>query len=385
MRSNETYDTCRSALRWAKQQGYRGYDPYDGLNSPILSFLSRNWLTRLVAIHGVSKAPVNLRPLLGVPKERNPKGIALFASSYLNLYDLTGDNAFLKEAESLLEWLRDNQSNAFERPCWGYNFDWQNGQKFFLPAGHPSIVVTVFCGNAFYQHYTLTENTRSLDMATSAAEFIRTQINQRTIGDHDVFTYTPYDSFVVINANALAADFFYRMALSVEDNDLRELADQLFDFVCSAQTSEGAWYYAMPATESHLSHDNFHTGFILESLHDYAMSETTNEAFRDSYQRGMEFYSRHLFESNGAPKFEADTRYPYDAHAAAQGIITFAQRGEKDDLELANKIASWAHENLWDEEGYFYRQVGRVLTDQTPYIRWSQAWMCVALSKLCMR
>lgn len=392
MASNRTTDSasnpgeiCDDCLSWARERDYAGYDPYDGLNSPIIDSLANNWLTRLVGIHAVNKAPVNFRSLLRVPAERNPKGIALFTMAYLNRYRETGNAVEKERAETLLRWLNDNRSPEYDQAAWGYNFDWQNGRKFFLPEYYPSIVVTVFGGRAFLDYYETTGESWALETAHSAAAFIQEHINCKRVDGFDVFTYTPYDSFVLINTNALAAGFFYQLAPHMNSGEFSKRATELFKFVVDAQADSGGWYYAMPASESHLNHDNFHTGFVLESLHNYAMDRSTNHPARDAYETGLQFYRDNLFDENGAPRFEADKRYPYDAHAAAQAILTFAQRDTDQDREMAQTVYEWTTANLLDDDGYFYRRIGRVLTDRTPYMRWSQAWMCRALSALSLR
>lgn len=381
MSTDAVRDVCLDALGWARDRNYEGWDPYDGLNSPLLRPLSAHWLGRLLGMHGVHKFPVNLRPLLRVPKERNPKGIALFAAAYLDLYEATGTEQYLSEAESLLEWLTENRSQSFDLPCWGYNFDWQNGRKFFLPAYHPSIVVTVFCGRSFLAHSQLTGADESAEMAADVARFIETHINTQTVDGRTVYAYTPYDDFVLVNTNALAADYFYRIGKLVDEAAFIEQAEELFEFVVATQTDAGGWHYAVPPTESHLSYDNFHTGFVLESLETYASDEGPGHPAHEAYERGLAFYREHLFD-DGAPRFEAEKRYPYDSHAAAQGILTFIGGGRETDREQAERIFEWTRRNLYDSDGYFYRRQGRVLSDSTPYMRWSQAWMCRALAAL---
>lgn len=49
---------------------------------------------------------------------------------------------------------------------------------------------------------------------------------------------------------------------------------------------------------------------------------------------------------------------------------------------MAELILDWSIEHLYDESGYFYRRRGRCLDDKTPYMRWSQAWMCFALASV---
>ena len=77
------------ALRdYCEREDYKGWDPYDGLNSRLfqaLPLLKRSALCRLVVIQGFKRCPVNLRPLAWVPKEYNAKGIGLFLQGYCNL------------------------------------------------------------------------------------------------------------------------------------------------------------------------------------------------------------------------------------------------------------------------------------------------------------
>lgn len=373
-------ELCEQALSWARNRNYAGWDPYDGLNSPYVDSFARNWLLRLIGTHFVHKCPINVRRPLSVPKQRNPKGIGLFAMTYLSLYETTGKEDYLAEAERLLDWLEQNQSTAYPEPCWGYNFGWQNGRKFFLPAYSPSIVVSTFCARAFLQHYETTGDEQSLSVATETVDFIRSHINTKTINGHTVFTYTDSDSFVVINANALAAALFAAVGSETGDEELLARSDELASFVSYSQADSGGWYYAVPRTDSHLSHDNFHTGFVLEALGEYLKRRGPDRTIRDAYESGLQFYRRELFEGDGAPKFEHDKAFPRDAHSAGQAIRTFALDGRPSSVEMAESIIGWSSRRLYDSEGYFYRRRGRIFDDKTPYMRWSQAWMCYGLS-----
>jgi hypothetical protein len=372
-------------MSWAAERDYAGWDPYDGLNAPLFDALPDGlpgmWAIRLAGMHLVHKAPLNLRRPLRVPKERNPKGVALFAIAWLHRSDIDddGDGDARRQAKALLEWLWDNRSRSYDRPGWGYNFPWQNGTKFYLRANEPSIVVSVFCGRAFLEHFRLVGDRTSLRRAVLTAEFIRDHINTRSVDSRSLFTYTPSDDFVVVNANALAAGFFRSVADAADRADLAERARELAEFVVDVQTPEGAWHYAVPASDSRLSHDNFHTGFVLEALWRYRRYER-NDALDAAYRRGLQFYQERLFESDGAPRFESNKRFPYDVHAAAQGIRTLALDGGDVSLRLGARVVQWAVDNLLDPDGYFYRRRGRFRSDRTPYMRWSQAWMCYGLT-----
>ncbi|MCJ7580106.1 MAG: hypothetical protein MUP98_06180, partial [Candidatus Aminicenantes bacterium] len=80
-------DTTLNLVSYCQENQWAGYDPYDALNSRVfraLPFLNFK-MFRLLLTQGVKRCPVNLRPLLIVPKTPNPKGIALFLSSLTNL------------------------------------------------------------------------------------------------------------------------------------------------------------------------------------------------------------------------------------------------------------------------------------------------------------
>ena len=71
--------------------GYEGYSKHDGLNSPVLARLAGDSrLRRLGAIQVVTRSPVDVRPLVGVRKARNAKGLSLFARALLARHRMTG-------------------------------------------------------------------------------------------------------------------------------------------------------------------------------------------------------------------------------------------------------------------------------------------------------
>src|SRR5215475_7540754 len=78
--------SIRKLLRWCRGESWMGYDPYDGLNSPLARWWPmRNRLLRTALTQTVKRSPVNLRPLLGIRKAANPKGLALAARAVLLL------------------------------------------------------------------------------------------------------------------------------------------------------------------------------------------------------------------------------------------------------------------------------------------------------------
>src|SRR4029077_4082042 len=72
---------------WVEQRDYAGWEPYDLLNSPVLSArsLSRFPLNWLAVQTGKRIGSIALRRVLRVPPSRNPKALALFISGYCDL------------------------------------------------------------------------------------------------------------------------------------------------------------------------------------------------------------------------------------------------------------------------------------------------------------
>jgi len=52
--------------RWVEAHDYRGYEPFDGLNSPLRRLTLGNLLLDRLLLQLIRQSPVNLRPLFGV-------------------------------------------------------------------------------------------------------------------------------------------------------------------------------------------------------------------------------------------------------------------------------------------------------------------------------
>src|SRR5215471_15969126 len=83
----------RSLLRYCQDNDWAGYDPYDALNSTVLRVIPffQNKFCRIAFTQAMKRSPLNLRPLLGIRKEQNPKALALFATALLKLPHKTAE------------------------------------------------------------------------------------------------------------------------------------------------------------------------------------------------------------------------------------------------------------------------------------------------------
>lgn len=383
---NTKQNLLMDLLKAAEKDDYSGYSKFDALNSPVLKALSFNnkWL-RLIYTQLVKQSPFHIRPVLKVKKSRNPKGIALFARACLFMYEKTLDASWFSKAEDLLEWLRKNPSPGNKNLCWGYNFIWQN-TIFLQDEYEPNAVVTVFVGEAFIHAYRITKNDTYLETARSIGRFILQDLpvivdskDERAIA----YVLRKVDA-IVLNNQVLTGAFLVKIWQHTREKVLLETAAKQLNYTVNKATDYHAWYYTHPKEKSPITHDNYHTGGILDGLLDY-FEETGDDRFMESYFNGLSFYQENLFELDGAPRWMSDKKYPFDIHGSAQGIITFkkASRYNSAYLNQAETIADWAVENLFrpEKNDFIYRK-GRLMKWNYSLMRWCNAWMARAIGEL---
>jgi hypothetical protein len=387
-------------LRYCRSEAWAGYDPYDALNSTLARALPlRRKLPRTVLTQLVKRSPVNLRPLLGVKKGLNPKGLALAARAVMLLAEHNGHalppdllkepdrdshpldstrDSFDTDLRFLLDKLDALRSKGYDEACWGYNFDWQS-RAFFAPRGTPNVVCTTFAAHAFLDWHQESSSARALELATGSCRFLIDRINRAEEGQGHCFSYTPLDHSKVHNVNMLAAELLARAFRLRGDMEYREAAERAVRFTMSKQRADGSWPYGEANSQSWI--DSFHTGFILVSLKRIIDHLGVND-WLDGLKGGCEFYAGRFFLADGTPSYYHNRLFPIDVHSAAQAIITFS---EMTDLmpnanEMASRAVKWAINNLQDRAGFFYFQRHRLYTIKIPYMRWAQSWMLYALS-----
>lgn len=368
--------------KYAKDRDFAGWDPYDGLNSSLFKATPLNQipLCRLAWIQFFKRCPINFRPLALVPKGRNPKGIALFASAALNLYKSDNNPEYKKDAVDLLEWLKINYTKGYSGHAWGYNFPWQSRHNI-KPLFFPTIVTTSFVGLSFLDGYDVLGDPTCLDIAISAARFILSDLNIHHEGEATAFSYGPdkTDDSRVYNATALGGQLLARLYKATNDKTYLAAATRAMDFVVSRQQHDGSWFYGDHITQNWI--DNFHTGYNLIALKKF-QPFTNDNRYSDAISRGFSYYQKALFNGAGEPKYFSNSFYPVDIHACAESIIMFLEF----DMPLrANQILDWTISKMWNKKGWFNYQITRYFKNSIPYMRWSQAWMAWALSSVCTK
>jgi hypothetical protein len=373
-------------FQWCRARDFAGHDPFDALNSRIFQAtpFARSETARLVWTQIIKRSPINLRRLAGVPAQKNAKGLALFALAALaNCRQLKTTKAE-SEARDLLEELISLQISGYSGAAWGYNFDWQS-RHFFAARGTPMIVPTAFAARALLQAADTFRDERYLEIARSSCEFILHDLKRAIETEDEVcFSYSPIDHTCVFNASLLAAETLASVGAVTGENDFCELAVRAARFVVKRQRGDGAWAYGAAANQAWV--DNFHTGYVLQSLSRVMDSCPGAESreFGDELERGYKFWRERFFLADGWPKYYDDALYPADTHSAAAAIVTLLELRPLDSgaLSLAEKIAAWLLNNMRDSNGSFYYQRKRFYAVRTPFMRWSQAWTAYALARL---
>lgn len=368
-------------IDYCEKEGYKGYDPYDGLNSRLfqsLPVIPKKRFPRLVWIQLFKKLPINLRPLVGVKKDFNPKGLALFLTGYCNLAKIEGLQKYQERIHFFADKLIKLKSKGYSGACWGYNFPWE-AKAFYQPRYTPTVVASTFASNALIDAYELTNNKRYLEEAITTKDFILKDLN-RTVLDNGnlVFSYSPMDRTSVFNASLLGARLLARIYSYTKDEDLAQTAKKAIAYCCDYQNADGSWYYS--TLPFHQWIDNFHTGFNLEAIIEYRRF-TGDHSFDTHIDKGMKYYLETFFDQEGRSAYYNNALYPIDIHAPSQLFVTLNKAGMfAENRELADRVLKWTVNNMQSPKGYFYYQKRKYLTNKIAYMRWSQAWIFYGLT-----
>ncbi|MGB8065778.1 MAG: hypothetical protein WCF26_28090 [Candidatus Sulfotelmatobacter sp.] len=367
---------------WIEVRDYAGYEPYDILNSPLLSRVGLRFPALSWALIQVAKkfGGNRLRGWLRVPPSTNPKALGLMLAGYCDQFRSGADcSAQMRDLKSRLRRLRSPSERDF---CWGYDWNFVSLRGPVLPAYQPNAIATVFCAQALLDLAQVSGDEGALEMAASAGRFIVTRLIRSVDTATDLcFSYTPLHASKIYNSSALCAAFLLRLGLQINNREYQELAKRALHYLVAEQQPTGSWFYGAGRMQRWI--DGFHTGYNLEAL--LAYRRLSGDASVDApLRRGFEFYQNQLFDMDGAPKYLHNSRYPIDVHSCSQAILTFATFAPEDTgaRDKAVAVAEWTLDHMRAPEGYFYYQIHRWTRNRAAYMRWGQAWMFRALTRL---
>jgi hypothetical protein len=379
---NDVRSATLKLLAYCQANDWAGYEPYDALNSKVLAALPflDSKLPRLVLTQALKRSPINIRSLMLIPKTQNPKAIGLFLSAFVKLARIGLTNQ-KDHIDLMIDRLIALRSQGVSYWCWGYNFPWQT-RTILVPRWAPNLVCTAFAASGLLDAYEQCQDPHYLSMARSAAEYILNDLywtDGKTVAG---FGYPlPTARSQVHNANLLGAGLFCRVHRHTGEKRFLEPALRVARYSAAQQHADGGWDYGEGLKQRWI--DNFHTGFNLSALRTIGQYAETTE-FDSCLRRGLEFYRARFFRQDGAVRYFHNRTYPIDTHCVAQSIITLIDLKDLDpgNVPLAHSVFQWAMEHMWDDQGFFYYRILRSCTIRTSYMRWTQAWMFLALSML---
>lgn len=374
----------RSAARvrnWVEARDYKGYDPGDGLTSFLRPLTFGNIFAERVLQQAIWKAPVNVRPLVGVRPLESTKGRGFMAWGYLLEFARTGNTEARDRAIACLRWLDGARVPGQVGHCWGNHFDFTTRSGRML-AHTPTIVWSGLIGQAFLEAYERLGDAWYLDIAESICRWVLALPKEKTTTG-TCLSYTAVFQNSVHNSNLLGAGLLARTWKHRQRPEYLEAAREAVLYSCSRQREDGSWWYGEDPKYHWI--DNFHTAYNLDSLKRYQDS-TADENFRPQIKRGYEYFRNTFFEASGRPRYYHDRPYPIDIQCASQAIDTFSLYAEEDPIALdhAERVAAWTLAEMQGSDGHFYYRQYPLLTARTPYFHWGQSTMFKALTHLLL-
>jgi hypothetical protein len=352
---------------------YAGWDPFDGLNSKLFQAtpLARSKWLKLAWLQFFKRSPVNFRPLTWVPRTHNAKALSLFTRSYL----LQGDE---EKARYCLEKMLDLRSpqNEWGSSAWGYPFYWQ-AKAFFVAKGVPNVICTLYGTLALEAAESAGLIGDATDHILASADFVSKHLMRNNEQGHYI-AYVPNADALVHNASLWGAYLLIAAYARNQDASLKEKAEKVIQTSLDSQAEDGHWRYGtMP---HHQFIDGFHTGYNLEAL--YRINQTLKrEDISHAIAKGLSYYKENFFDAEGRAFYYHNNPYPLDPHSTAQAVLTLRLIDPENTQELRNRLMSWVCDNMWDSanEHFHYQHIQRYQNRQN-YLRWTQAWMHLALS-----
>jgi len=379
-----------------ERNNYKGYDPYDALKSPIfrLPILKSHKPIRFGIQQLIKRFPLNLRPLLFIPKGYNPVTLGLCLQGYSFLYknsDIWNQESRIKISHSpilqftrsdlkkridyLIAELKSLISPGYHGTCWGYDFPWEARYASIPPYG-PTVVATGIISNALFNSFQITGSLECAELVEHSARFVLNDLNKSNFNDLHIYSYSPFDNQQVFNASMKGARLLAQAYSLNKEIILKEEAEKAVKFVIKYQRKDGSWPYSLASSGKWT--DNYHTGYVLDCLDDY-IRLTGDDKYLNELQKGYNFYKEHFINADGVPAIYQDRIYPADCTSAAQSILTLTRFG---DIDLSFKVALWTINNMQSPAGYFYYKKHKNWLVKTNFMRWSDAWLFGALAFL---
>jgi hypothetical protein len=323
-------------------------------------------------------------------RQRFPIADAHYAMGFAFLSRHLNDEGHYRRALHFLQVLEDTRSPGHNRFCWGYPFNWGT-MRGTIWQGTPLITTVPYVYEAFREVHAVDNNPHWREIMRSIADHGLHDYQDFAISERAAscsYTPIPEQSVGVINANAYRAFLLTQAATDFSDERYQKTALRNLHFVLESQNPDGSWHYAKDGKRDFIDH--FHTCFVMKAL---AKIEalTGNADCTSAIERGIDFYTRNLFDEHGVPKpFSRPPRlivYRRELYDYAECInLGMLLRGRFEKLDrLVDGVANLVL-TVWQRSDGSFRSRQLLLGwDNVPMHRWAQAQMFRSLCLLLLR
>lgn len=387
-------------LRWLEINKWAGWDPYDLWDTQFGRWISKrsNVFERIssLLIARMDKiSPLMIRKAFGAKPRINAKAMGLFASSFLYLEKIKKTQYSIGDEYGYIpcfKWLTNNQVTTFGGCGWGYPFDWQS--RILIPKNTPTVVNSTIIGDAFWIKYKMDGENSYLETCKDICHFIFNALNRSGFkgGDAFCFSYTPLDTFQVHNANLFAAEFLLRIGLKLSNHKWVKAGLDATRFSLSEIRDDGSLNYWSNEQAINLHQDMYHSGFEIRAF--ASIAEITGDIiYRKAAEKYFKTWLSDFFSNEGKPCLLRGQHNVIESHSCAEALLCIVTMFEGEYLseslflKYMENILS-ALDTLWvqlpaGKGGYFAARKYKYFLTNIPYIRWSQAWILLAMSR-CM-
>jgi hypothetical protein len=380
--ARKTWSAVSRFIEWLEDYGEQSYDFQSyyasrlGIRAKRLYY--KHPLVGTIAVMPMvfSEAFVPSARRLFWKAQRFPIADAHYAMGFAFLAEASGEDRYYRRALHFLNVLKQTRCPRYEQYCWGYPFDWETLYGP-IPAGTPLITTVPYVYEAFQQVYRLDSNSQWRRIMHSIAQHaLCDYVDTQTSPAASACSYTPFPnhSKLVVNASAYRAYLLTNAAVEFAESKYGIAAERNLQFVLEAQNADGSWFYSVDGKRAFVDH--FHTCFVLKAL---AKIEalTGNKSCTSAIERGIEYYTRYLFDEKGIPKpFSRAPRitvYQRELYDYAEFInLALLLRGRFPILDHNVNVVLEQILGIWQRpNGSFRSRQLRFGWDNTPMHRWA--------------
>ena len=189
----------KKLVNYIEKQNFKGYDPYDTLNSWFPFQRLGKWLA-VLAIQFQKRNPINIRLLLGVKKFNSTKGMGLLLKAFVKIYRTTNDKNLIPSIEYIKNWLIENKSVYNNNFCWGYDYPYST-KKEHHEKGFPTVIHHSYIISGFFEYYKVFNDEKVKEFILGLEKFILESIPITRFENGVCLGYNPESENCCYNAS----------------------------------------------------------------------------------------------------------------------------------------------------------------------------------------